>query len=81
MRTLRSAAAALAFTGNFMCDVCKHAESDCISHLQGDSRDMALMALSISVFVWISMHLMHLYATYALVYNAGGVRQMSQFMH
>ena len=49
--------------------------------LQGDSRDMALMALSISVFVWISMHLMHLYATYAMVYNAGGVRQLSQFMH
>ena len=42
---------------------------------------MALMALSISVFVWISMHLMHLYATYALVYNAGGVRQLSYFMH
>lgn len=56
-------------------------DQDSLLRLQGDSRDMALMALSISVFVWISMHLMHLYATYALVFNAGGVRQLSYFMH
>ena len=46
--------------------------------MQGDSRDMALMALSIGVFVYMSMHL---YNLYAMLYYAAGFRTISQVLH
>ena len=55
---------------------CRHIDSRVLT-LQGDSRDMALMALSISVFVWISAHLYHVYAMY---YYASSLRPVSHFM-
>lgn len=45
--------------------------------VQGDSRDMALMALSIGVFVYISMHL---YNVYAMLYYAAGFKPISHFL-
>ena len=46
--------------------------------MQGDSRDMALMGLSVAVLVYLSMHL---YNLYAMLYYAAGLKPISSLWH
>ena len=46
--------------------------------VQGDNRDMALMAVSIAVLVYLSMNM---YNMYAMLYYAAGLKPLSEYIH